>query len=175
MKKVALLVLVCCALILLALVGLAGAGAKKNNDTRFGNHSLKGLYEFHADGVVEVDGKPTRSFWEVGRFEADGRGRITNGKEYSSLLSGSDEKVIDRAFTFEGTYTVNSDGTSTGEVTVVIAPGVKIKKKLWLIIHSVGKEGIADGFDGGHADADLGGGAHGNSLSHVGHRIESAK
>lgn len=141
----------------------------------FGNHNLKGLYEFHADGALEVDDRPTRGIWEVGRFKADGRGKITDGKEYSTLLSSSNEEVIDRAFTFEGTYEVHPDGTATGEVTVLVAPGVEIKKKLWLIIHSVGKTGIANGFDGGHAHAHLGEGAHGNTLSHVGHRIETAK
>jgi hypothetical protein len=143
--------------------------------TQFGNHNLNGLYEFQADGAIEADGKPARGVWEVGRFEADGRGNITNGKEYSSLLSSHNEEVIDRHFTFEGTYTVRPDGTAIGQVTVVVAPGVEIKKKLWLIIHSVGKDGIANGFDGGHAEADLGGGTHGNTLSHVGHRIETAK
>jgi hypothetical protein len=173
MKKIALLALVCGLVVLVALVGFAGAGTRQK--AGYGNHTLHGLYEFHADGVVEVDGKPTRGFWEVGRFVADGQGNITNGKEYSSLLSSNDENVIDQAFTFEGTYTVNPDGIATGQVTVDVAPGVQIKKKLWLILHSVGKEGIANGFDGGHAHADLGDGVHGNARSHVGHRVEIAK
>lgn len=159
----------------LTLVGFAVAGASDKGRAGFGNHTLQGLYEFHADGVVEVDGVPTRGFWEVGTFEADGKGNIINGKEYSTLLSSSDENVIDQFFTFEGTYTVNPDGTATGEVTVVVAPGVQIQKKLWLIIHSVGKDGIANGFDGGHAEADLGDGVHGNARSHVGHRMVMAR
>jgi hypothetical protein len=60
----------------LALVGFAVAGASDKKSTGFGNHTLKGMYEFHADGVVEVDGVPTRGFWEVGSFEADGKGNI---------------------------------------------------------------------------------------------------
>ena len=158
-----------------ALVGFAIAGATEKGSAAFGNHTLQGMYEFHADGVVEVDGVPTRGFWEVGTFEADGNGNIINGKEYSSLLSSHDEEVIDSFFTFEGTYSVHPDGTATGEVTVLVAPGVEIQKKLWLILHSVGKEGIANGFDGGHADADLGDGVHGNARSHVGHRMVIAK
>ena len=158
--------------VVLALAEFAGADTEARG---FGNHNLKGLYEFHADGALEVDDKPTRGIWEVGRFKADGRGRITDGKEYSTLLSSSNEEVIDRNFTFEGTYKVHPDGVTTGEVTVQVAPGVEIKKRLWLIIHSVGKDGIANGFDGGHAHADLGEGAHGNTLSHVGHRIVTAK
>jgi hypothetical protein len=79
------------------------------------------------------------------------------------MLSSSDENIIDRPFTFEG--------TATGQVTVVVAPGVEIEKKLWLIIHSVGKDQIAMGLDGGHADAHLGDGVHGNARTHVGHRI----
>jgi hypothetical protein len=31
-----------------------------NANAGFGNHNLKGSYQFHADGVVEVDGLPTR-------------------------------------------------------------------------------------------------------------------
>ena len=173
-KKIALSVLVG-GLVLAGLVGLAGADTSDEGGARFGNHNLKGLYEFHADGALEVDGRPTRGIWEVGRFEADGRGRITDGKEYSTLLSSSNEEGIDRPFTFEGTYEVHPDGTATGQVTVHVAPGLEIKKKLWLIIHSVGKDGIANGFDGGHAHADLGQGTHGNTLSHVGHRIETAR
>lgn len=141
----------------------------------FGNHNLQGLYEFRADGVVEVDGAPSRGFWEVGRFRADGKGNITRGKEYSSMLDSHDESVIDRNFTFAGTYTINPDGTGTGVVTVVVAPGVEITKKLWLVLHSIGRDGIANGFDGGHADAHLGGATHGNARSHVGHRVVTAR
>ena len=172
MKRIPLVVLFVGFAVSLALAGLAEAGARSVTTRQgFGNHNLKGLYEFRADGVVESDGVPTRGFWEVGMFEADGQGNITNGKEYSSMLSSSDENVIDRPFTFEGTYTVHPDGIATGQVTVVVAPGVEIEKKLWLIIHSVGKDQIAMGFDGGHADAHLGDGVHGNALTHVGHRI----
>lgn len=173
MKRLAILTL-CLAAASLAVVALAGAGTRGKGTETFGNHNLNGLYEFHADGAVEVNGTPTRGFWEVGRFRADGKGHITDGIEYSSMLS-EDEEQIDRPFTFEGTYEVHPNGVATGEVTVVVAPGVEIEKKLWLIIHSVGKDGIANGFDGGHAEADLGGGAHGNALSHVGHRMVTAK
>jgi hypothetical protein len=41
-------------------------------------------------------------------------------------------------------------------------------------VHSVGKNGIANGFDGGHAMADLGNGVHGDARSHVGHRMVMA-
>jgi hypothetical protein len=168
-KRIALLLVGLAVSVTLAGFTVASAGDK---DTRvFGNHNLNGLYEFRADGVVEAAGVPTRGFWEVGRFEADGKGNITNGKEYSSLLSSGDEGAIDQFFTFEGTYHVNPDGIATGEVTVTIAPGVEITKKLWLIIHSVGRTGIANGFDGGHAHADLPDGSHGNARSHVGHRV----
>jgi hypothetical protein len=156
-------------------VALAGADTRGEEGVTFGNHSLNGLYEFHADGVAEVNGSPTRGIWEVGRFRADGEGNITDGVEYSSMLGSGDEETIDRPFTFEGPYQVNPDGTAMGKVTVVVAPGVEIQKKLWLVIHSVGKDGIANGFDGGHADADLGDGAHGNALSHEGDRIVIAK
>lgn len=174
MTRIALGSLIAVLVVSLALVGWAAAGQQTTATGGFGNHTLNGAYEFQADGVVEVNGVPTRGFWEVGRFNADGNGNITDGVEYSSMLSG-DEAVIDQHFTFSGTYTVNPDGTATGEVTVVVAPGVEIKKKLWLIVHSVGKDGIATGFDGGHADADLGDGVHGNARSHVGHRMEIAK
>ena len=174
MTRIALGSLIAVLVVSLALVGWAAAGQQTTATVGFGNHTLNGAYEFQADGVVEVNGVPTRGFWEVGRFNADGKGNITDGVEYSSMLS-SDEAVIDQNFTFSGTYTVNADGTATGEVTVVVAPGVEIEKKLWLIVHSVGRDGIANGFDGGHADADLGDGVHGNARSHVGHRIEIAK
>lgn len=172
-KRPALLALIAAAGVLVV-VAVAGAGTHEDVPT-FGNHNLNGLYEFRADGEVQEDDSQSRGFWEIGRFRADGAGRISDGVEYSSLLSSSDEEAIDRPFTFDGTYQVNPDGTATGEVTVVIAPGVQIEKKLWLIVHSVGKGGIANGFDGGHAHADLGGGAHGNARSHEGHRMETAK
>ena len=143
--------------------------AKPDAQRPLGNHTLNGVYEFHADGVVEVDGKPTRSFWEVGRFEADARGNMRNGVEYSSMLS-NEESQIDQNFTFSGTYSVRPDGTATADVTVVI-PGGTIQKKLWFVVHSVGRDGIARGFAGGHADADLGNDVHGNSLVHEGNRI----
>jgi hypothetical protein len=55
------------------------ADLQTTGKARFGNHNLKGLYEFHADGVVEVNGVPTRGFWEVGKFEADGKGEHQQG------------------------------------------------------------------------------------------------
>ncbi len=67
----------------LMVVALAGADTRGEEGVTFGNHSLNGLYEFHADGVAEVNGSPTRGIWEVGRFRADGEGNITDGVEYS--------------------------------------------------------------------------------------------
>ena len=179
MTRIALSSLIAVLVVSLGLVGWAAAGAQKTVTTGYGNYTLNGAYEFQADGVVEENGVPKHGFWEVGRFNADGNGNITDGVEYSSMLSG-DEAVIDQKFTFSGTYTVNPDGTATGEVTVNVGPGIPpITKKLWLIVHSVGKDGIADGFDGGHAEADLTTDPeiqrHGNARSHVGHRIEIAK
>jgi len=138
----------------------------------FGNHNLQGLYEFHADGVVEVNGVPTRGIWEVGKFYADGNGNLLSGVEYSNLLSSDNESVIDVPFTFEGTYQINPDGTGKTNVAVFIpAAGITIDKTLWFVIHKVDESGIAQGFAGGHADADLGAGAHGNSRTHIGTRI----
>ncbi len=57
-------------------------------------------------------------------------------------------------------------------VTVDVAPGLRIEKTLWFIVHSVGKDGIADGLIAGHVDADIGGGEHGNTRSHVGWRMD---
>ena len=169
---------VACALVVVlvsgtAVVGLSAVSGSAKPDAaaaRLGNHSLKGVYEFHADGVVEVDGEPTRGFWEVGRFKADGQGNMIDGVEYSSML-GNDEALIDQPFTFEGTYSVQPNGVATADVIVQI-PGGTIEKRLWFVIHSVGKDGIADGFAGGHADADLGGGTHGNARVHEGNRIK---
>ena len=153
-----------------ALITLPGTANPEPAPRTIGNHSLSGVYEFHADGVVEVNDEPTRGFWEVGRFEADGRGNMLNGVEYSSLLSSSDESLIDQNFTFAGTYQIRPDGTGTADVTVQI-PGGSIQKRLWLVVHSIGPDGIARGFSGGHADADLGGGTHGNARVHEGSRI----
>lgn len=164
------------ALVVLVLLGLAGAsllampGSARTGPQRLGNHSLNGVYEFHADGVVEVNGEPTRGFWEAGRFEADGKGNMLGGVEYSSMLS-SDESVIDTPFTFTGTYTIRPNGTATADVTVQI-PGGTIQKRLWFVIHSVGPDGVADGFAGGHSHADLGDGVHGNARVHEGNRIK---
>jgi hypothetical protein len=151
----------------------ARAGADGDDRRAFGNHNLRGAYEFHADGVVEVDGVPTRGIWEVGRFEADGRGNMTNGVEYSSLLSSDDENIIDVPFTFTGTYHINPDGTAKSHVSVFIpAAGITIEKTLWFVVFDVDKHGIAHGFAGGHADADLGEGVHGNARTHVGRRMQ---
>ncbi|MDX1429384.1 MAG: hypothetical protein R3282_03805 [Rhodothermales bacterium] len=165
--------------ILLVLAGLAGlAVAAKANDadnSGFGNHNLRGAYEFHADGVIEDGNGYIRGTWEVGRFDSDGEGNWTNGVEYSSLLSSSDETVINQFFTFHGTYEINPDGTGTAHVTVVVNPDLTIEKDLWFVIHSVGMDGIANGFAGGHADADLGDGVHGNSRTHVGWRMDLSR
>ena len=148
------------------------AQADSRDKMQFGNHSLKGTYAFHADGVVEDEnGGYIRAIWEVGRFDADGKGNLINGVEYSSLLSSSDPNVIDQPFTFTGTYEVNPDGTAKAHVTVIVNPQLTIEKELWFIIHSIGKDGIANGFAGGHADADLGG-PHGNSQTHMGWRMD---
>ena len=160
--------------ITLAVTALAIFAARAQGDGKkgFGNHTLQGTYMFHADGVVENEtGGYIRGMWEVGRFEADGKGNITNGVEYSSLVSSSDPDVIDQLFTFTGTYQVNLDGTAKAHVTVIVNPQLTIEKDLWFVIHSVGKDGIANGFAGGHADADLGP-EHGNSQTHVGWRID---
>ncbi len=152
-----------------ALFVVPGAANPASRPQVLGDHSLKGIYEFHADGVIEVNGEPTRGFWEVGRFEADGKGNMTNGVEYSNLLA-NDEQVVDQNFTFEGTYSIRPDGTGTADVTVQI-PGGEIQKKLWFVIHSVGGDRVAHGFAGGHTHADLGGGTHGNARIHEGNRI----
>ena len=175
MKRIALWSVVPGLLVVLALLIVAAVGAQANEETEFGNHNLQGVYEFHADGVVEVNEVYTRGTWEVGRFVADGNGNWTDGVEYSSLLSSSDESIIDLNFTFTGTYEVNPDGTGTAQITVVLPTGDEIEKSLWFVIYGVGKKGIANGFAGGHADADLGGGVHGNSRTHVGTRVEIAK
>jgi hypothetical protein len=168
--KRTLIVLVALGVAITAVFVVPGAADPDVRPRGLGNHSLKGVYEFHADGVVEVNGEPKRGFWEVGRFKADGKGTMTNGVEYSSMLS-NDESVIDQNFTFSGTYSVKPDGTATANVTVQIPNGPTIQKKLWFVLHSVGKDGVADGFAGGHADADLGGGTHGNARVHEGNRI----
>jgi hypothetical protein len=166
----ALIVVAALAVVIAGAFALPGSATSSNKPRSLGNHSLKGVYEFHADGVVEVNGEPTRGFWEVGRFKADGKGNMTNGIEYSSMLSG-DESVIDQPFTFSGTYTVAPTGVAKADVTVQIPNGPTIQKRLWFVIHSVGPNGIADGFAGGHSDADLGGGTHGNARVHEGNRI----
>ena len=175
MKKALLLMLLAAAATAVGAAALAAADESGSSKRTIGNHTLQGTYEFRADGVVEINGEPKRGFWEVGRFHTDGRGKIAQGTEYSSLLSSHDEETIDKPFTFTGTYSVRPDGTATGQVAVTIAPGVVINKKLWLIVHSIGKDGIANGFDGGHAMADLGNGMHGNARSHAGHRIRTAR
>jgi hypothetical protein len=180
MNKKLLTFLVAVLAIALAVAGLSGFAAQvqaDDGDNRgFGNHNLKGTYEFHADGVLEVDGLPTRGMWEVGRFEADGKGNMTNGVEYSSLLSSHDESIIDVPFTFSGTYHINPDGTGKSKVSVYVpAADITIEKTLWFVVHSVDKNGIAHGFAGGHADADLGDGMHGNARTHVGWRMDSSK
>jgi hypothetical protein len=173
MTRIAHLTLIAALVASIGAVAWAATGADTAAADGFGNQTLTGSYEFYAQGVIEVNGLPTRGIWEIGRFDADGKGNITNGVEYSTLL-GDAESTIDQYFTFSGTYNVHTDGITTGEVTVITPVG-PIVKRLWLIVHSVGKDGIANGFDGGHAHADLGPGGHGNTLSHVGHRIEIAK
>ena len=170
MKK-GLIVVAALSITIVGMLVMPGAAKRKDSRVALGNHSLKGVYEFHADGVVEVNGEPTRGFWEAGRFEADGKGNMINGVEYSSMLSG-DESVINQPFTFSGTYSIKPDGTATADVVVVIPGGIRIEKRLWFVIHSVGRDRIADGFAGGHSHADLGGGTHGNARVHEGNRIQ---
>ena len=142
-----------------------------NKEAIFGNHNLKGAYVFYADGILEDEnGGYLRAIWESGKFVADGNGNFTEGVEYSSLLSSSDPAVIDQPFTFTGTYEINPDGTGKSHVVVVVNDQLTIEKDLWFIIHSVDKDGIAHGFVGGHADADLGG-QHGNAQTHIGYRM----
>jgi hypothetical protein len=175
-KLIALRFFVATSIVFLTLTQSVLSGERSDSHTiTLGNHSLCGAYEFHADGVVEIDGVPSRGFWEAGRFDADCEGNITNGVEYSSLLDSNDESVIDQNFTFKGSYVVNNNGTAKASVKVTIAPGVVIEKFLWFVLNSVGKDGIANGFAGGHAEAEIGGGVHGNTRTHVGTRIITAK
>lgn len=176
MKALMFLILVLgIALVVAGLTGFAPNALAKDQGKKveIGNHSLMGMYEFHADGLLEIEGVPPRGMWETGRFEADGKGNITNGVEYSNMLSSSDERIIDQPFTFTGTYVVNPDATAKATVDVYVpASGITIKKTLWFVLHSVDKKGIAHGFSGGHADAILGEGVHGNASSHVGSKID---
>jgi len=179
MKKWIWVVVVPVLVIALTVVGLlrttSQAQANSVSKNNFGNHNLNGTYAFSADGVIDAEGGGyVRGMWEVGRFEADGAGNMMNGVEYSSLLSSSDPSVIDQPYSFSGTYQINPDGTAKAHVTVVVNPELTIEKDLWFIIHSVGKDGIANGFVGGHADADLGG-PHGNSQTHQGYRMDISK
>lgn len=177
MKRIwrALLLSVSSLLLLLFVVAgwVSQAKPHHGNPQEFGNHSLQGAYAFYADGVVEDESSGyLRGIWEIGRFNADGQGNWTGGVEYSSLLSSSDPEVVDQNFTFEGTYEIFPDGSGKGHVTVFINPEFSIEKDLWFMIHSVAGDGIANGFFGGHVDADLGGGVHGNSRTHVGWRMK---
>lgn len=138
----------------------------------FGNHNLDGIYAFRADGVIEADGLPTRGMWEIGRFVADGQGNMTQGVEYSSMLSAHDEDVIDIPYSFEGSYEIGPDGLGKGVVSVFIpAVGITIDKTIWFVVFDLDNRGIAHGFAHGHADAELGPEVHGNARTHVGRRM----
>jgi hypothetical protein len=65
-------------------LGLAGPPTTTN--AGFGNHSLQGLYEFQADGVVEVNGVPTPGFL--------GSGQIRSGRQGEDQQRG---RVLDSA------------------------------------------------------------------------------
>ncbi len=172
--KVKRLILTTTACVLSLFLFSSNAFAENPSRSTFGNHNLNGIYSFRADGAIEVDGIHARGMWEVGRFEADGHGNMTNGVEYSSMLSADDESIIDIPYTFSGTYEIDENGMGKGEVAVYVpAAGITILKKLWFVVFDLDSRNIAHGFAHGHADAELGPGIHGNARTHVGRRMAS--
>ena len=154
------------ATVLVLVLGASGTAAKQG----LGNQSFVGRWAFGADGVIEHDGKPGRSFWEAATFTVDGNGHMTGGKEFSNLIS-DDPAVIDQPFTFEGTYNVNPDGTGRADVDVTLPNGAVISKSVWFVLSDI-RKGEAYGFVGGHTHAELGEAVHGNAGLHFGRRIE---
>jgi hypothetical protein len=84
-----------------------GGGGGGNTPTGFSKSSLKGNYTFLALGS-DVFGSNTPDAYQVGGvLVADGNGNITGGEQtYSNAITVYPD-------TFTGTYTVNSDGTTT--------------------------------------------------------------
>ena len=167
-RRIGLVLAVAAALsvVLLVLLSPSGSGAKQG----IGNHSFTGTWSFGAEGVLEENGEPGRGFWEIGRFTVDGEGNMTGGVEYSDLL-GSDDAVVNQPFTFEGTYTVNPDGTGRATVDVTLPNGAVIQKSVWFVLNDI-RNGEAHGFQGGHLHAELGEHLDGRAGLHVGQRIE---
>jgi hypothetical protein len=76
-------------------------------DEGFANRDFKGDYAFHLDGVLTTLGTPVVTAYDaaVGRFTADGTGKITQGTR-SVNANGKNF-----AETFTCTYNINADGT----------------------------------------------------------------
>ena len=150
-------------------LGLTVAASGSEAQQRIGNHTFVGRWAFGADGVIEQNGVPGRSFWEAATFVVDGRGHMTGGVEYSNLIS-DDEAVINQPATFEGTYHVRPNATGTATVDVTLPNGAVIRKSVWFVLSKI-HDGEAYAFVGGHTHADLGDGVDGNAGLHFGQRV----
>lgn len=166
----ALLALAAAAATMGVLIALSLAAPDTDAKRGIGNHTFVGRWAFGADGQIENEGQPGRAFWEAATFTVDGNGHMTGGKEYSNIIS-DDPSVIDQAFTFEGTYHVNPDGTGRADVDVRLPNGAVISKAVWFVLSDI-EDGEAHGFVGGHTHAELGEQVDGNAGLHFGRRID---
>lgn len=115
------LVLGVCVAAVLSMAACGGGGSTiivppPNNG--FSNTDLKGQYAFSMTGTVfDSATLSTAPYVRVGTFIADGNGNINGGVEDVNLNVGGNGSVR-QAFT-GGTYTVNSDGRGTLNLTSV--------------------------------------------------------
>src|SRR6267143_132278 len=99
MRKLNALVIMSFALVLASTVRAQGTPGVNNAE-------LKGDYAFTFNGMTTGGGGASTVFAAVGRFTADGAGKLTNG-ELDTNGAGPQEKLI--AQTFTGTYQIGAD------------------------------------------------------------------
>lgn len=94
---------------------------------------------------------------------------MTRGVEYPNLLR-DDEGVVNKPFTFVGSYSVKPNGTGKAKVDVTLPDGTVIHKTVWFVLGTIGKD-AAHEMSFAHLPAVLGGGLQGRAGVHHAHRI----
>jgi hypothetical protein len=106
-----------CAFLVFGVACLACAVPVALADANFSAHDIKGPYGFAFDGFVGTTAtSPGAPVAAVGRFTADGSGKIEDGMR-TLVVGGTALRQ-----TFTCTYSVNDDGTGHADCIVTGAP-----------------------------------------------------
>ena len=110
-----------------ASIGLSGSASAARG---FSNHDVHGAYEASFEGFVGSTTAASTPITSVGRFFADGNGRIFNGKRTLAIGGG----VVRQTFTCD--YHVNPDGTGDATCTVRTQDAVSTETFDFVIVES---------------------------------------